>query len=155
VITETLSEAILAADASFFEALVAGDTQVLESLLGDQFLIVDVVSGSVHSRAAFLDAIRGEVVTFKKIRTFPPETTIRLAGPGAGIVVGRTAMLLADAEGAEADVASRYTHVFHSDGGKWRLFSAQGTPIPMNPPAAPDPSPLAAGRQARFQDFGT
>jgi hypothetical protein len=25
---------------------------------------------------------------------------------------------------------SRYTHVYALDGGKWRLLSAQGTPIP-------------------------
>jgi hypothetical protein len=67
VITETLSEAILGADAAFFEALIEGDIPALEGLLGEQF-----------------------------------------------------------------DVASRYTHVFHADGGSWRLISAQGTPITDN-----------------------
>jgi ketosteroid isomerase-like protein len=71
-------------------------------------------------------------VTFKRIETFPEETTIRLAGPGAGIVVGRTAMSLIDAEGALTEVASRYTHVFRADGGRWQLVSAQGTPITAN-----------------------
>jgi ketosteroid isomerase-like protein len=129
VITETLSESILGADAAFFEALIDQDIQALEALLSDQFLIVDVATGIVHSRAAFLGAISGRVVTFEQIKTFPAETDVRLAGPGAGIVVGRTAMSLADAEGRPADVASRYTHVFHADGGIWRLLSAQGTPI--------------------------
>jgi ketosteroid isomerase-like protein len=129
VITETLSEAILGADAAFFEALIDGDIQALEGLLGEHFLIVDVASGTVHSRSDFLEAIGGGMVTFEQIRTFPAETDIRLAGPGAGIVVGRTAMSLVDAEGAPADIASRYTHVFHADGGKWRLLTAQGTPI--------------------------
>jgi ketosteroid isomerase-like protein len=130
VITETLSEAILRADAAFFEALTDRNIQALDALLGEEFLIVDVASGTVLSRAAFLDAIGGRVVTFKQIRAFPAETTIRLAGPGAGIVVGRTAMSLSDAEGALTEVASRYTHVFHTDGQHWRLVSAQGTPIP-------------------------
>jgi hypothetical protein len=54
VITETLSEAILGADGAFFEALIDGDIQALEGLLGEQFLIVDAASGTVHSRATFL-----------------------------------------------------------------------------------------------------
>jgi ketosteroid isomerase-like protein len=132
VITETLSESILGADAAFFEALLARDIQALEALLSDQFLIVDVATGTVHSRAAFLGAIGGRVVTFKQIKTFPEETTVRL-GPGVGIVVGRTAMSLSDAEGAATEVASRYTHVFQAEGRNWRLVSAQGTPIPGNP----------------------
>jgi hypothetical protein len=116
VITETLSEAILGADAAFFEALVESDIQALEALLSDQFLIIDVASGTVHSRAAFLDAIGGRMVTFEQIETFPAETTIRLAGSGAGIVVGRTVISLADVGGAHTDVASR---------GRWRSSAAR------------------------------
>jgi ketosteroid isomerase-like protein len=130
VITPTLSEAILAADAAFFQALIDRDVLALDLLLGEQFVIVDVATGGVHSRGAFIDAIGAGMVTFKSIKAYPAETVIRLAGPGAGIVVGRTAMSLSDAEGALADLASRYTHVFHPDGGIWRLLSAQGTPIP-------------------------
>jgi hypothetical protein len=54
----------------------------LEALLAEEFLIVDVASGSVHNRAAFLEAIRGGTVTFKEIKVFLHETVIRLAGPG-------------------------------------------------------------------------
>jgi ketosteroid isomerase-like protein len=129
MITETLGEAILRADAAFFEALIDGDTDALEALLSDRFLLVDAASGTVHSRAAFLRAVGGRAVKFEEIKTFPSGTIIRLAGPGAGIVVGRTAMSLTDAEGALSEVASRYTHVFHADSGSWRLLSAQGTPI--------------------------
>jgi ketosteroid isomerase-like protein len=133
MITETLGEAILRADAAFFEALIDRDLPALEALLGEEFLIVDVASGTVHSRAAFLEAIGGRMVTFEQIKTFPAETMIRLAGPGAGIVVGRTAMSVSDAEGALIEVASRYIHVFHANGQGWRLFSAQGTSIPGTP----------------------
>jgi ketosteroid isomerase-like protein len=130
MITTTLNEAILAADAAFFKALIDRDVLALDLLLGEQFVIVDVATGGVHSRGAFLDAIGGRMVTFEEIKTFPAETMVRLAGPGAGIVVGRTAMSLTDAEGARIEVASRYIHVFHINGQGWRLFSAQGTPIP-------------------------
>jgi ketosteroid isomerase-like protein len=120
------------ADRSFFQALLDGDVRSLEALLADEFLIVEVAGGSVHDRAAFLDAIRSGAVRFDEIEMFPSETVIRLAGDGAGVVVGRTAMSFSDAEGRLVAVSSRYTHVFVSAGGNWRLVSAQGTRIPSN-----------------------
>jgi 2-methylisocitrate lyase-like PEP mutase family enzyme len=129
VTAEFQIEELKRADTGFFEALVDGDIPALEALLAEDFLIVDVASGSVHPRAAFLDAIDGRMVTFREIKTFPDDTVIRLAGPGTGIVIGRTAMSLSDAEGALTEVASRYTHVFQTDGRGWQLVSAQGTPI--------------------------
>jgi ketosteroid isomerase-like protein len=145
VITETLSEAILRADAAFFEALIDRDIQALEALLGEEFLIVDVASGTVHSRAAFLDAIGGLWVTFKQIKTFPEETTLRLAGPGAGIVVGRTAMSLSDTEGALTEVASRYTHVFHTTANTGGSSRRRGLRFPA---PRPNRSPALERRSA-------
>jgi ketosteroid isomerase-like protein len=123
-------EAVRRADLGFFGALLDRDIPALESLLADEFLIIDVASGSVHLRGAFLEAINGRMVTFREIKTFPDETVIRLAGPGAGIVVGRTEMSFSGADGGLTEVASRYAHVFQADGPSWRLLSAQGTPIP-------------------------
>jgi ketosteroid isomerase-like protein len=127
--------AIHRADASFFEALVERDIPTLEALLAEDFMIVDVTSGSVHTRAAFLEAISGRMVTFQEIKTFPDETLVRLAGPGTGIAIGRTAMSFSDAQGALTEVASRYSHVFRADGESWQLISAQGTPIPSTSPS--------------------
>jgi ketosteroid isomerase-like protein len=116
-------------DLDFFAALLDCDVPTLEALLADDFLIVDVVSATVHSRAAFLEAISGGTLTFREIETFPYERTIRLVGIDTGIVVGRTAMSFADPEGTPLTVASRYTHVYRGDGRIWQLVSAQGTPI--------------------------
>ena len=123
------TEALQRADAAFFKALLERDMPALEALLAEEFVIVDVASGSVHHRAAFLEAISGGMVAFTEIEVFPDETVIRLAGPGTGIVVGRTAMSFSGPDGALTEVASRYTHVFQADGPKWRLVSAQGTLI--------------------------
>ena len=123
------------ADRSFFQALLDRDIQGLEELLADQFLIVEVAGGSVHDREAFLAAIDSGAVSFDDIETFPAETVIRLAGDGAGIVVGRTAMSFSDAEGHVTAVSSRYTHVFQSNGRGWKLVSAQGTRIPAGTPS--------------------
>lgn len=126
-------EAVRLADLGFFEALLERDIHALEVLLADEFMIVDVASGSVHPRATFLAAISGRMVAFQEITTFPDQAVIRLVGPGTGVVIGRTAMSFSDAEGALTDVASRYTHVFQADGRKWQLVSAQGTPISSSP----------------------
>ena len=125
--------AVQRVDLAFFKALLHPDLPALEAMLADQFLIVDVASGSVHLREAFLEAISGGMVTFREIKTFPEEAVIRLVGPGTGIVIGCTAMSFSDPEGALTELASRYTHVFQSDGGDWRLVSAQGTPIAGTP----------------------
>jgi ketosteroid isomerase-like protein len=117
-------------DLDFFAALLEGDMPTLEALLGQDFLMVDVVSATVHSRAAFLEAISGGMVTFQEIETFPYDRTIRLLNADTGIVVGRTGMSFTGPDGARLTVASRYTHVFQADGRNWQLVSAQGTPIP-------------------------
>jgi ketosteroid isomerase-like protein len=127
--TETRTDAIAAADAALFEALLDRDLAALERILADDFLIVDVASGDVHSRGAFLDALEGGALTFDRIQAFPQEAVTRLAGAEIGIVVGRTEMAISAPDAAPIEVSSRYTHVFQRDGGDWRLLSAQGTRI--------------------------
>lgn len=127
--TEAESEALERTDAALFEALLRADVAALEKLLAEEFLIVDVASGSVYPRAAFIEAIGDGLVKFEEITSFPEEAVIRFAGADAGLIVGRTAMSIRDAEGALNQVASRYTHVFQRQGTEWRVFSAQGTPI--------------------------
>jgi ketosteroid isomerase-like protein len=117
-------------DLDFFAALLDNDIPTLEALLADDFLIVDVVSATVHTRSAFMEAISGGMVTFHEIETYPYERSIRLVGSDAGIVIGRTAMSFTGTDETRASVASRYTHVFRGDGRTWQLMSAQGTPIP-------------------------
>jgi hypothetical protein len=47
----------LTADKQFFNALIAGDVQALDRILVDDFLLVDVMSGSEITKPAFLAAI--------------------------------------------------------------------------------------------------
>jgi ketosteroid isomerase-like protein len=112
--------AVQRADAAFFEALVDADIPALEELLAEEFLIIDVASGSVHPRAAFLGAISGAMVIFQGIETFPDETVIRprLIGPGTGIVIGRTAMSFSDAEGSAVEVGRWMGRATHKDDGE-------------------------------------
>lgn len=127
------TETVRLADRGFFCALLDRDIPALEDLLSADFQIIDVASGSLHQRASFLEAVSAGRVTFKQIEIFPLERTIRIEGSTA-IVVGRTAMSFANAEGKLTLVESRYTHVFQGGAGNWQLASAQGTPIHTGSP---------------------
>jgi ketosteroid isomerase-like protein len=116
----------LTAEDRFFQALVEADSGLLDSVLAEDFLIVDVMEGGVTSRADFLAAVSAGQVTFHRVD--PADRLVRRYGRTA-VVVGRTDM--SGASGLEEfTVASRYTHVFtHTDAGDWKLASAQGTQI--------------------------
>lgn len=115
----------LSAEAAFFGALLVGDADQLDGVLAPDFLLVDVMTGSLNARDGFLEAVRSGELRFDAIES--AETLVRLYPPAA-IVTGRTRM--SGRFGTEAfTVRSRYTHVFVEKEGRWRLASAQGTPI--------------------------
>jgi ketosteroid isomerase-like protein len=127
-ISETLgTEAVLDADAAFFRALLAGDTDALRSLLADDFVIIDVMSGGVTPAADLIGALGAGFVRFTSVREVDEERSVRRSGDAA-VVIGRTEMTV-EIEGAPVTARSRYAHVFVRDDDRWRLWSAQGTPI--------------------------
>jgi ketosteroid isomerase-like protein len=114
------------AEDRFFGALRAGDPEELEKLLSDDFLIVDVMSGAIAGRAAFIAALRDGSLKFDRITLIERDT--RRHGDTA-IIVGRTQMA-GSFVGASFTAASRYTHVLlRGQEDRWRLVSAQGTRI--------------------------
>jgi ketosteroid isomerase-like protein len=119
---------VKSADARFFKALLDRDAATLDALLGDDFLIVELGTGLVHPRADFLGAVENGLVVFEAIEVDTSETVIREYGTTA-IAVGRTLMKIAGPDGSTVEAASRYSHVFALDRDRWRLVSAQGTPI--------------------------
>jgi ketosteroid isomerase-like protein len=127
--TTQLNATLKAADDAFFEALLAADLATLERALADEFVIVDVAAGGVHTRADFLGAIGAGMVSFEAIERFHDEAIVRDLGESAGVVVGRTKMSFLAPGGTKVEASSRYTHVFRRSGDRWQLFSAQGTPI--------------------------
>ncbi|GAB3868834.1 hypothetical protein GCM10029964_126870 [Kibdelosporangium lantanae] len=112
--------ALLARDQEFFDALVAADTERLDTLLADDFLLVGIADGAVVTKKDLLDAVSSGAVVFPAIQSFPGEAVVRQIGEVA-VVVGRTTMSFTG-----FTAASRYTHVHTGDG---RLVSAQGTEI--------------------------
>jgi ketosteroid isomerase-like protein len=113
-------------DDAFFAALLEADAQRLDGLLSEDFMIIDVMSGTAIDRDAFTTAVRERVVTFAGIEVGERSTRHY---SDAAIIVGRTAMRGSFAD-TDFSVASRYTHVFVTDAdGRRLLASAQGTPI--------------------------
>lgn len=121
-----LASAVEAAEDRFFAALRGGDHDAVEEHLDGGFRIVDVNSGSVSERSQFVDVLRGGALVFERLDLV--ERATRVFGD-AGVVVGRTAMAGTFA-GEPFAVESRYTHVLvRGQDARWRMASAQGTPI--------------------------
>jgi ketosteroid isomerase-like protein len=122
-----IQEDILAADDRFFAALLRADGPALDRILVDDFVLIDVNSGTEVTKSLFVPAVGAGRLTFEDIEVDAAARRVRTYGPAA-VVTGRTQMH-GSFEGAAWTAHSRYTHVFVEDQGSWRLASAQGTPI--------------------------
>jgi ketosteroid isomerase-like protein len=139
---DTGTREVLACDESFFAALLAADHDLLGTILADDFVIIDVLSGQVARREELLGAIGSGQLRFTEVTRYAEERSVRLR-ESVAVVAGRTQMVLRY-QGNEVTAPSRYTHVYTRDSGRWRLLSAQGTPT-----RAPR---MSAGRVPLFCD---
>lgn len=115
----------LAVERAFFAALVAADAKTLDSLLTDDFILVDVMAGNEITKPALLAAVASRQVKFDAI--VPAEPRVRLYDTTA-VITGRTHMTGRLGE-TPFTLRSRYTHVFVCRHGRWLFASAQGTQI--------------------------
>lgn len=119
-------EAVKEAEGRFFSALVTGDADGLGAVLTDDFVLISVMDAQKISRRELIEAIRNRVLTFSAIDP-ADDPAVRIYG-GAAITVGDTTMR-GQFNGQEWETRSRYTHVFVEQAGRWKLASAQGTPL--------------------------
>jgi ketosteroid isomerase-like protein len=115
----------LAADAQFFKALLGADVATLEDLLDGDFILVDVMGGSEVPKAALIGLVGSGQLKFESIKQ--ADAHVRIYGT-TGVVIGRTEMQMRFEQTAFT-TKSRYTHVYVEERGRWRMVSAQGTPI--------------------------
>src|SRR6516162_11484414 len=101
---------VLACDESFFTALLAADHGLLGTMLADDFLIVDLLSGQVAHREELLGAISSGQLRFAEVTRHPGERSVRRRD-SAAVVAGRTRMVVGY-RGGEVTAQSRYTHVY-------------------------------------------
>jgi len=121
-----------AVEQDFFTALIEADVERLSEVLADDFLLIDVMSGSEVARSSLLELVGAGQLRFAGIDR--SEHRVRLYGTSA-VITGRTDMQGIFGEEAFR-VQSRYTHVFVDEGGYWRMVAAQGTQISIPPAAA-------------------
>lgn len=115
----------LVADQQFFAALISGDVPALQRILTEDFILIDVMSGSELTKAEFLAFMGSGQLKFESIA--PADNRVRVYDNTA-IITGRTQM--GGRMGtAPFSASSRYTHVYVMQEGEWRLATAQGTPI--------------------------
>ena len=116
----------LVTERAFFSALLSGNIDSLDSILADDFLMVDVLAGSEITKPMLLAAVGASQVKFEAIE--PVESRVRIYSADTAIIVGRTEMRFRAGE-QSFSFSSRYTHVFVLQDGSWQLASAQGTQI--------------------------
>jgi ketosteroid isomerase-like protein len=121
----TIEAEVLKAERGFFAGLIHGSAEELRSLLTDDFILIDVMTGSELPGSELLRAVGAGQLKFLAIEAV--ESRVRVHGKTA-IVTGRTRMQGRFGEQSFA-AHSRYTHVFVEEGGAWRLASAQGTQV--------------------------
>src|SRR5262245_50006445 len=91
----------------FFDALINADVESLDQILAGNFMLIDVMTGSVVSGKALTEMVKLAQLRFETIdRT---EFEVRTYGTAA-VITGRTEML-GWYEGQQFRVTSRYTHV--------------------------------------------
>ena len=109
----------------FFNSLIGSDVGALDRILSDDFLLIDVMTGSEVRKPDLLAVLRSGQLKFEAIK--PIESQVRHYGITA-VITGRTEMSGRFGE-TPFTASSRYTHVFVKDQDQWRLVSAQGTQI--------------------------
>jgi hypothetical protein len=127
----THQNGVLATEDRFFDALLEGKGDALRDILASDFVLIDVMTGSEIPGSVLVDLVGGGQLVFEVIERI--DSRVRTYG-SAGVVTGQTRM-----RGRYQDqpfaAHSRYTHVYVSSDSRWRLASAQGTPIAAGPPA--------------------
>ena len=116
----------LLAEERFFAALNEGNREALESVLGEDCVLIDVMTGSEVPRAEFVEFVGSGRLAFESIERLGAR--VRSYGATA-IVTGQTRMS-GRFDKQTFQVRSRYTHVYAEDPGGFRLVNAQGTPVP-------------------------
>ena len=109
-------------------ALVAGDTEALDAILSDDFVVINPF-GEVISKARQAKELKDGTMDFLSIDSL--EVKVRVYGDAA-IVTGRYQVKL-KIRGRENATPVRTTESFAKQGGKWRCVSAQVTRIAEPP----------------------
>jgi ketosteroid isomerase-like protein len=116
---------VLMAEERFFSALSRRDRKTLESVVADDCVLIDVLTGSEVPGAVFVDLVGSERLVFDSIERL--DARVRLYDTTA-VVTGETQMI-GRFDAQPFRVRSRYTHVYAQGPDGFCLVNAQGTPV--------------------------
>jgi len=116
---------VLKVERKYFNALIEGNSAGLDKLLSDDFLLIDVLSGSEITKATLLAAVSSGQLKFENIESIDA----RLRSYQCTVVVTGTTKMSGRFADAPFVLFSRYTHVYSKQEDEWHLVTAQGTQI--------------------------
>ena len=108
-----------------YRAMIDGDLDTLETLLGDG-LVYTHSSGLVDSKASYLDKLRSKHVIYQKAER--PEETIQTQGDTAVITGEMRLEVLLD--GQPKAMRNRFMNVWARGPRGWQMVALQSTPLP-------------------------
>jgi len=118
-----------AVERRFFAGLLDANVAALDQVLADDFILIDVMSGSEVPKSVLLGLIGSGQLKFAAVELV--ESRLRLYGEAA-VIQGRTRMSGTFA-GEPFSASSRYTHVYVRQQCSWQMVAAQGTQIAPQP----------------------
>jgi hypothetical protein len=116
---------VLKVERKYFNALIEGNSAGLDKLLSDDFLLIDVLSGSEITKSTLLAAVSAGQLKFENIESIDA----RLRSYHCTVVVTGTTKMSGRFADAPFVLFSRYTHVYSKQEDEWHLVTAQGTQI--------------------------
>jgi uncharacterized protein (TIGR02246 family) len=117
--------AVKALELQRFDALVKGDTAILERLLAEDLVYVHS-TGVVDTKASFLSSLTSGKLRYLALA--PDAVEVRLLGEAGAVVTGRADIKVV-ANGKEISFPARFTSVYAKHHGRWLLASWQSTVV--------------------------
>lgn len=127
--TIDVESAVIAAEQERRAAMVAGDVDALDTILGEYFTYAHI-NGLVEERQAYLDRLRAGAVSTPESSATNLRCAVR---PGYVLLSGRSRIGFAWADGSSSGVIETwFLSVWEQDGGRWRITAYASTPLPAS-----------------------
>jgi ketosteroid isomerase-like protein len=117
-------------DHTLRKALVAGDSDTLDSVLAARFELVDP-SGDRQARDGYLSSVSSGNLDYE---AFDPVTPVDVRVSGDVAVVTYESQLKVSSGALHLRHRAWHTHVYEKAGGRWRLVWSQATAVGGFPP---------------------
>ncbi|MBJ7483107.1 MAG: nuclear transport factor 2 family protein [Brevundimonas sp.] len=120
-----IEQAVLAAERARCEAMLANDSQALDTIL-DGRLHFSHATGAVDDKAAYLAKMSTGRITYVSI-DWSEDRVIPLAA-NAALLTGRMTSVVS-VEGVRKRLDNRVMSAWTNDQGRWRVVAFQSTPL--------------------------